>query len=83
MSGLEHSAPICLDERSCCSLAHSWSYEASEEEGMKQALAKKNITVEKIKIKASKTQSIENQLQKLAFQEPEIKYLGQRVSFHF
>ena len=55
----------------------------SEEEGMKQALAKKNITVEKIKIKASKTQSIENQLQKLAFQEPEIKYLGQRVSFHF
>ena len=50
---------------------------------MKQALAKKNITVEKIKIKASKTQSIENQLQKLAFQEPEIKYLGQRVSFHF
>lgn len=52
----------------------------SEEEGMKQALAKKNIVVEKIKIKASKTQSVENQLQKLAFQEPEIKYLGQRVS---
>ncbi|CAL1710035.1 unnamed protein product [Somion occarium] len=51
----------------------------SEEEGMTQALAKNNITAEKIKIKASKTQSIENQLQKLAFQEPEIKYLGQRA----
>ena len=38
MSGLEHSAPICLDERSCCSLAHSWSYEASEEEGMTVAV---------------------------------------------
>lgn len=55
----------------------------SEEEGMKQALAKKNIIVEKIKIKASKTQTIENQLQKLAFQEPEIKYLGQRVCISF
>ncbi|PCH36854.1 DEAD-domain-containing protein [Wolfiporia cocos MD-104 SS10] len=51
----------------------------SEEEGMKQALAKKNINVEKIKIRASKTQSIDNQLQNLAFQEPEIKYLGQRA----
>ena len=38
MSGLEHSAPICLDERSCCSFAHSWSYEASEEEGMTVAV---------------------------------------------
>lgn len=52
----------------------------SEEEGMKAALEKKGIEVAKIKIKASKTQSIENQLQRLCFQEPEIKYLGQRVS---
>ncbi|KAI0942852.1 hypothetical protein AcV7_002148 [Taiwanofungus camphoratus] len=51
----------------------------SEEEGMKDALEKKHITVEKIKIRASKTQSIENQLQNLAFQDPEIKYLGQRA----
>ncbi|KAI0372411.1 DEAD-domain-containing protein [Pilatotrama ljubarskyi] len=51
----------------------------SEEEGMVAALKKKNIDVQKIKIKASKTQSIANQLQKLAFQEPEIKYLGQRA----
>lgn len=52
----------------------------SEEEGMKAALEKKGIEIAKIKIKASKTHSIENQLQKLAFQDPEIKYLGQRVS---
>ncbi|KAH8102132.1 P-loop containing nucleoside triphosphate hydrolase protein [Cristinia sonorae] len=51
----------------------------SEEEGMMQALAKKHVEVQKIKIKTSKTQSIENQLQNLAFQEPEIKYLGQRA----
>ncbi|THH26515.1 hypothetical protein EUX98_g7671 [Antrodiella citrinella] len=51
----------------------------SEEEGMKQALVKKHIDVQKIKIKTSKTQSIENQLQNLAFQDPEIKYLGQRA----
>ena len=51
----------------------------SEEEGMKAALAKKSIEVAKIKIKASKTHSVQTQLQKLCFQEPEIKYLGQRV----
>lgn len=54
----------------------------SEEEGMKAVLAKKGIEVQKIKIRSSKTQSIENQLQNLAFQDPEIKYLGQRVSYH-
>ncbi|KDQ56841.1 hypothetical protein JAAARDRAFT_131946 [Jaapia argillacea MUCL 33604] len=52
----------------------------SEQEGMVKALEKRGIVgMEKIKIKASKTQSIENQLQKLAFQEPEIKYLAQRA----
>ncbi|KAG6886098.1 hypothetical protein C0993_002617 [Termitomyces sp. T159_Od127] len=53
----------------------------SEEEGMKAALEKKKIQIQKIKVRASKTQSIENQLQNLAFQDPEIKYLGQRVCF--
>ena len=52
----------------------------SEEEGMLAALEKKGVTIENIKIRASKTQSIQNQLQNLAFQDPEIKYLGQRVS---
>ncbi|TFK67648.1 ATP-dependent RNA helicase dbp-4 [Pluteus cervinus] len=52
---------------------------ASEEEGMLAALKRKSVEVQKIKIRPSKTQSIENQLQKFAFQEPEIKYLGQRA----
>lgn len=52
----------------------------SEEEGMKGALQKKGIEVNKIKIRPSKTHSVELQLQKLAFEDPEIKYLGQRVS---
>ncbi|TFY67036.1 hypothetical protein EVJ58_g1894 [Rhodofomes roseus] len=51
----------------------------SEEEGMKAVLEKNGLKVEKIKIRASKTQNIENQLQNLAFQDPEIKYLGQRT----
>ncbi|KAL1725647.1 P-loop containing nucleoside triphosphate hydrolase protein [Schizophyllum commune] len=51
----------------------------SEEEGMLAAFAKRDIDIKKIKIRPSKTQNIENQLQKLAFQEPEIKYLGQRA----
>lgn len=55
----------------------------SEEEGMKAALEKKGINIDNIKIRPSKTQSIQNQLQKLTFQEPEIKYLGQRVRFYF
>ena len=53
----------------------------SEEEGMTAALKNKGVDVAKIKIRGSKTQSIENQLQSLAFQDPDIKYLGQRVSF--
>lgn len=52
----------------------------SEEEGMLAALKSKGIEVQKIKVKPSKQQDIQLQLQKLAFQEPEIKYLGQRVS---
>ncbi|KAL5514712.1 hypothetical protein ACEPAG_2028 [Sanghuangporus baumii] len=51
----------------------------SEEEGMMAALKEKEIKIEKIKIKQSKTQSIEKHLQNLAFQDPEIKYLGQKA----
>jgi len=40
---------------------------------------KKDIKAEKIKIKESKTESIEKKLQNFAFQEPEIKYLAQRA----
>lgn len=52
----------------------------SEEEGMLKVLKGKGIVPEKIKAKESKTLSIKDQLQSFAFQEPEIKYLGQRVS---
>lgn len=55
----------------------------SEEDGMKAALVKKAIIIDKIKIRPSKIQNIENQLQNLAFQDPEIKYLGQRVRHLF
>ena len=55
----------------------------SEEEGMKTALQTKGIQVSKIKNRPSKTQNIQNQLQNLCFQDPEIKYLGQRVCGHF
>ncbi|KAH7882996.1 DEAD-domain-containing protein [Phlebopus sp. FC_14] len=51
----------------------------SEKEGMLAVLHKKGVKIENVKIRASKTQSIQNQLQKLAFQDPEIKYLGQRA----
>ncbi|EIM87449.1 DEAD-domain-containing protein [Stereum hirsutum FP-91666 SS1] len=51
----------------------------SEEEGMMKSLKEKGVEVAKIKIRESKTQSIENMLQNLAFQEPEIKYLAQRA----
>ncbi|KAG2007081.1 ATP-dependent rRNA helicase RRP3 [Coprinopsis cinerea AmutBmut pab1-1] len=51
----------------------------SEEEGMTSALTKKGLTVQKIKIRQSKTQNIQLQLQKLCFEDPEIKYLGQRA----
>ncbi|KAG8953565.1 ATP-dependent RNA helicase dbp4 [Tulasnella sp. 419] len=51
----------------------------SEEEEMIKVLNTKDVKVEKIKIKESKTMSIQNQIQNFAFQDPEIKYLGQRA----
>ncbi|KAF8646746.1 hypothetical protein AX16_007073 [Volvariella volvacea WC 439] len=51
----------------------------SEEEGMNKAFRKKSLSVEKIKVRPSKTISVENQMQKFAFQDPQIKYLGQRA----
>jgi len=51
----------------------------SEERGMKAALDKKKVPIDKIKVKSSKTISIQKQLQSLCFKDPEIKYLGQKV----
>jgi ATP-dependent RNA helicase DDX10/DBP4 len=52
----------------------------SEEKGMVQRWGEKSIEVKKIKIKSSKMGDLKQQMQNFAFREPEIKYLGQRVS---
>ncbi|PWN47488.1 DEAD-domain-containing protein [Violaceomyces palustris] len=51
----------------------------SEEKGMLEGLAQKNVPVGRIKPRESKTQSIQDQLQSFAFQDPEIKYLAQKA----
>ncbi|KAH7337634.1 DEAD-domain-containing protein [Rhizoctonia solani] len=51
----------------------------SEEEGMVTVLKAKGIDVQPIKIKESKLASLENSLQKFAFEDPDIKYLAQRA----
>lgn len=51
----------------------------SEEQGMLEQLKKKRVPVEKIKVRRSKQQSVQKQLQSLCFQNSEIKYLGQKV----
>ncbi|RUP49761.1 hypothetical protein BC936DRAFT_141543 [Jimgerdemannia flammicorona] len=50
----------------------------SEEEKMLELLKTKKIPVEKIKVRQSKQQNVQKQLQSLCFQDPEIKYLGQK-----
>lgn len=52
----------------------------SEEEGMKKRWEEKSIQIKNIKIKQSKMGDLKQQMQNFAFKEPEIKYLGQRVS---
>ncbi|PWN93387.1 DEAD-domain-containing protein [Acaromyces ingoldii] len=51
----------------------------NEEEGVLSRLQRKGIEVEKIKAKESKIQDISNQLQAFLFQDPELKYLGQKA----
>jgi ATP-dependent RNA helicase DDX10/DBP4 len=51
----------------------------SEEQGMLEALKARGIEIPSIKIRASKTLSITDQLQRLAFQDPDLKYLAQRA----
>ncbi|KAH7107063.1 DEAD-domain-containing protein [Auriculariales sp. MPI-PUGE-AT-0066] len=51
----------------------------SEEAGMTANLKAKGISIAPIKFKESKVQSIQNQLQKFAFEDPEVKYLAQRT----
>ncbi|EJU01294.1 DEAD-domain-containing protein [Dacryopinax primogenitus] len=51
----------------------------NEEEGMLKELERKEVRVEKIKVKESKTQSVAQSLQSFCFKDPEMKYLGQRA----
>ncbi|KAH9176637.1 DEAD-domain-containing protein [Lactarius sanguifluus] len=51
----------------------------SEEKGMIEALKARGIELQSIKIRGSKTFSIGDQLQRLAFQDPDLKYLAQRA----
>ncbi|KAH9057338.1 DEAD-domain-containing protein [Lactarius vividus] len=51
----------------------------SEEKGMIGALKARGIEIQSIKIRGSKTFSIGDQLQRLAFQDPDLKYLAQRA----
>ena len=52
----------------------------SEEPGMLRALEQKKIVLEKINIRQGKMQStIRHQLQNMCFQDPQLKYLGQKA----
>lgn len=51
----------------------------SEVTGMIEQLQKKRVPLQEIKIRTSKQQSIQKQLQSFCFQDPEIKYLAQRA----
>jgi len=52
----------------------------SEEGGMFTKLDERGIPVGKIGVRESQLMDLQNQLQSFAWQDPEIKYLGQRVS---
>lgn len=51
----------------------------SEEEGFLRRLEQKKVPIEKINVRQKKQQSITNQLQNMCFQDPELKYLGQKA----
>jgi len=51
----------------------------SEEEGMLNRLEHKKVPIKRINIAEKKKQDIKNQLQNMCFQDPELKYLGQKA----
>lgn len=51
----------------------------SEEEGMLKRLEAKRVPVEMINVRQKKRQSIKDQLQNMCFQDPALKYLGQKA----
>ncbi|KAH9827916.1 ATP-dependent RNA helicase DBP4 [Teratosphaeria destructans] len=51
----------------------------SEEKGMLQRLEQKRVPIEKINVRQKKQQSIKDQVQSMCFQDPQLKYLGQKA----
>jgi ATP-dependent RNA helicase DDX10/DBP4 len=51
----------------------------SEEEGMIKRLEHKKVSIQKINIRKGKEKEIGDQLQKMCFQDPELKYLGKKA----
>jgi ATP-dependent RNA helicase DDX10/DBP4 len=51
----------------------------SEEEGMLKRLEHKKVPIQKINIRKTKEREIGEQLQKMCFQDPELKYLGKKA----
>jgi ATP-dependent RNA helicase DDX10/DBP4 len=51
----------------------------SEEEGMLSRLEHKKVPIKRINISQKKKQDIKSQLQNMCFQDPELKYLGQKA----
>jgi ATP-dependent RNA helicase DDX10/DBP4 len=51
----------------------------SEVDGMVKRLQQRNIPIEKVSVKEKMKKSIQNSLQNMCFQNPELKYLGQKA----
>lgn len=51
----------------------------SEEAGMLKRLEQKKIPIQKVNVKEKKKRDIKNQLQNMCFQNPDLKYLGQKA----
>ncbi|KAG5999365.1 ATP-dependent RNA helicase dbp4 [Claviceps pusilla] len=51
----------------------------SEEAGMLKRLEQKKIPIQKVNVKEKKKKSVKNDLQNMCFQNPDLKYLGQKA----
>ncbi|KAG5928920.1 ATP-dependent RNA helicase dbp4 [Claviceps africana] len=51
----------------------------SEEAGMLKRLEQKKIPIQKVNVKEKKKKSVRNDLQNMCFQNPDLKYLGQKA----
>ncbi|KAI1081707.1 DEAD-domain-containing protein [Whalleya microplaca] len=51
----------------------------SEEEGMLKRLEARKVPMHKVNVREKKKQNIQNQIQNMCFQNPDLKYLGQKA----